>query len=440
MTSGTRYECDLCGESFESGAAKGGHMNKHTKRVPPTEKLLAIREVAAELDHTPTQSEMDEHGEISHYAVTDEFGTWNEGVRAAGLEPAQKGHHSDEEIRRAIRDVADRLGRVPSMDEMIEHGDCSVDAVSRAFGSWTEGVCAAGFQPASETRTPMRRVSHREIVMELRSLAEELGRAPCARDVNDYGSVSAQIVRERFESFDAAVRDAGLTPYHPKQENAWTKTELVRSLRRVACEQGAAPTVKEAETLDGCSPRAARRLFGTWNDALRAAGLTPRLRSRVPTEELLAEIESLAEKLGRPPRWADNRREGRFSVTTYQKRFGSWVKTLQAAGYDPKYASQEREWHGPTGDIEARYGGNWPRQRRRALERDDYRCQDERCSMTEAEHIDQYGYGLDVHHRKPLRTFHEGDEVDHERANRLDNLVTLCRPHHAEWEHEGRWE
>ena len=70
------------------------------------------------------------------------------------------------------------------------------------------------------------------------------------------------------------------------------------------------------------------------------------------------------------------------------------------------------------------YGPNWHEQRRRAIIRDQARCQD--CGMTMPESLEEFGAELTVHHETPLREFVDGDDLDHEAANRLENLVTLC--------------
>jgi 5-methylcytosine-specific restriction endonuclease McrA len=65
------------------------------------------------------------------------------------------------------------------------------------------------------------------------------------------------------------------------------------------------------------------------------------------------------------------------------------------------------------------YGGNWLTQRRRARERDGFRCQE--CGIDERE----YGQELSVHHIKPFVYFET-----YEDANHLDNLLSLCEPCH----------
>ena len=58
------------------------------------------------------------------------------------------------------------------------------------------------------------------------------------------------------------------------------------------------------------------------------------------------------------------------------------------------------------------YGSDWPRQRYRALERDNFTCRYEGCSETEKLH---------VHHIVKYRI---------SKNNNLDNLITLCEKHH----------
>lgn len=84
------------------------------------------------------------------------------------------------------------------------------------------------------------------------------------------------------------------------------------------------------------------------------------------------------------------------------------------------------------GGWEWYYGANWQEQRKKAIARDDHRCQD--CGKPEY----KMRRSPDVHHKKRIGWFRE--EYDNpewwQKANRLDNLVTLCQPCHKkrEWE------
>lgn len=54
--------------------------------------------------------------------------------------------------------------------------------------------------------------------------------------------------------------------------------------------------------------------------------------------------------------------------------------------------------------------------------------------MTEPEHLAEFGCKHSVHHITPIREFRDGGDLDHEAANNLENLITLCRSCHSEWE------
>lgn len=111
-------------------------------------------------------------------------------------------------------------------------------------------------------------------------------------------------------------------------------------------------------------------------------------------------------------------------------------------GCDPSVIERRLRWydislrHTSAGDGTGayKYGSNWRRQRRKALERADYSCQ--RCGITDAEHRGKHvdrtrgvGIGLDVHHRVSVRLFKRW-ALPFEDANRLSNLEVLCQSCH----------
>ncbi len=75
------------------------------------------------------------------------------------------------------------------------------------------------------------------------------------------------------------------------------------------------------------------------------------------------------------------------------------------------------------------YGPNWAQQRRRARERDGFRCRN--CGRPEPP-----GREHDVHHLRPFRIFdyRPGENANYLLANRLSNLITLCPECHPKVE------
>lgn len=74
------------------------------------------------------------------------------------------------------------------------------------------------------------------------------------------------------------------------------------------------------------------RRFGSWNKALEKAGLEIKCRINIGNDELFENLATVWKKLGKQPVYKDLDKAygiSKFSIGTYEKRFGSWNKTLQ---------------------------------------------------------------------------------------------------------------
>lgn len=73
------------------------------------------------------------------------------------------------------------------------------------------------------------------------------------------------------------------------------------------------------------------RRFGSWFNCLAKAALKPsRSRIGITDEELFEEIENIWVRLGKQPTYSQIRDISKYSVSTYENRFGGWRKTLEA--------------------------------------------------------------------------------------------------------------
>jgi hypothetical protein len=108
--------------------------------------------------------------------------------------------------------------------------------------------------------------------------------------------------------------------------------ELLAELRRVA-----ALVAPATVTIDRFNEHAAfhsttlSRRFGSWFRALDIAGLPRTRKLNISTEELFENLVRVWLKLGRQPKYQDLTREhSLFSAGTYENRFGTWRKALEA--------------------------------------------------------------------------------------------------------------
>ena len=73
------------------------------------------------------------------------------------------------------------------------------------------------------------------------------------------------------------------------------------------------------------------KIFGTWNKALQKAGLQVFRERDISKRQFLANIEEVWIKLGRQPLQSEMVRPlSKYHGGTYQRRFGTWRKALEA--------------------------------------------------------------------------------------------------------------
>jgi 5-methylcytosine-specific restriction endonuclease McrA len=120
--------------------------------VPDEELQADIRRVYAELGEPPSESQYDEHGEYSSSAVRRAFGKFTAGREAAGIpNPDMRGGQNRigrEDLLSELHRLADELDRVPRRTDMESEGAYAEGPYRREFGSWSEALITAGYEPA----------------------------------------------------------------------------------------------------------------------------------------------------------------------------------------------------------------------------------------------------------------------------------------------------
>jgi Homing endonuclease associated repeat len=124
----------------------------------------------------------------------------------AAFQAGIRKRYTDEQILEELTSSATRLGRSPTMREFAADPVTTVhpQTVIEHFGSWNEAKRKAGLVP--------RRFATREELLELlKSLGEELGRVPTARDIEEHRGrmPSKSLYWHTFGSLANALREAG---------------------------------------------------------------------------------------------------------------------------------------------------------------------------------------------------------------------------------------
>ena len=89
-------------------------------------------------------------------------------------------------------------------------------------------------------------------------------------------------------------------------------------------------TIAEYKENGKYHPTTITNKLGSWSKAMEAANLEIGRKVNIPEDELFKNIEDVWTKLGRQPRYDEMKRPlSQFSVSVYDKRFGSWRKALE---------------------------------------------------------------------------------------------------------------
>ena len=171
------------------------------RRYTDEEILEQLRASAARLGKSPTMREFgaDPETTVHPQTVIEHFGSWNAAKRRAGLMPRR--FATREELLGALRDLGERLGRVPGARDIDANRGLvpSKSLYWHTFGSLTRALREAGFDvPVGEERLE-------RAVEQGTALARRLGRLPRFADWAEARKADPQLLTEWqvYRMFDA---------------------------------------------------------------------------------------------------------------------------------------------------------------------------------------------------------------------------------------------
>ncbi len=300
-----------------------------------------LRADARRLGRSPTRDEWRERtpGAPGDGAVVSHFGSWNAALRAAGLKPTHdRRRWTREQVLTALRADAERQGRTPTSKQWERRPATrpGYNAVRKHFGSWNAAIEAAGLVPEDPKWT-------RDTVLHaLRELERELGRQPTSGDL----PLRQMVIKRTLGSWAAACDELGWKTRTRRSsepaggERSVSDQELLDVLGAAFAELGTISRARYDAISSGHgwpSARVIGRRFGSWNAAVRAAGLTPNTVEHWTREMILDALRTLERELGRQPTYDDLRHppSGYPGGHIVSRRLGSWAAACDELGWTP---------------------------------------------------------------------------------------------------------
>jgi hypothetical protein len=267
----------------------------------------------------------------------------------------------------------------------------------------------------------------KELYREMKRVDEKVDGPVTQRNIREYGKYSPYQYKKYLGGFNEAKKKFG---FEIDTHQNISEQKLIDEMQRLQREVDGMVTTKDMTEKGKYASNTYKRTFGTWSEAKRKARLKTQ---KIDKQELLDELERIADKLGRSPKIRDVKREGKYSVDTYQARFGSFneakeklgLETLTVAPGDEHYewSGGNENYCGPSSYVE--------KQKAKVRERDNHKCRV--CGFSHEDRKD------DVHHIKPKSKFGDLSEPENYKPlNDTENMITLC--YHCHKQYEGRFQ
>ncbi len=168
----------------------------------------------------------------------------------------------DERAQAVLDELHRRAAAGHPLNSGANRGDWLYAAAVRFFGSWSAAVDAAGFDPDAVRQAGL---SSDETLRRIRRLAEAEGDGLRSRN----HSLVASGAMRHFGGWEAALAAAGCKP---RERFKWTPVTVIAAIQAEVANGLPVNSVAVARRY-GALYLAGRRRFGTWAEALTAAGL-----------------------------------------------------------------------------------------------------------------------------------------------------------------------
>jgi hypothetical protein len=212
-----------------------------------------------------------------------------------------------------------------------------VTASYRYFGTYRRAVEAAGIKYTDVRVRPQKIWNKRRIISELKRLKRDR-RGLWARSVRLTHPYLPRVAREAFGSYRSAARAAGIdaAATWPPPYRRWSAQNVIDELKRLGARNAKALAPTAMREKKSYLVRVAARRFGSYRKAVEAAGFDYLTIGRVHARPMAAhEVIAQLQALqerGKDLRYSVVDRARPRLLNAARRRFGSYEKAMQTAG------------------------------------------------------------------------------------------------------------
>lgn len=173
------------------------------------------------------------------------------------------------------------------------------------------------------------------LIIALQLKASALGHTPSKAECDQDDSMPSTYMYMRiFGSWNNAIQEAGLIAYKHVKPGTWTESRIITALQLKAQELGHKPRLYDIDQDESMpASETIKRVFGSWSEALNQAGFESNKVGKTEDSELIRLLQEKASEIGAtPPQRVVDQDPNMPCSSVYKRRFGSWNAAIKAAG------------------------------------------------------------------------------------------------------------
>jgi hypothetical protein len=239
-----------------------------------------------------------------------------------------------------------KKGEDLSYNRMARQHQGLLAAANYHFGSWGDAVDAAGVDYANEVRK-IPKWSDDRIIAAIRKAHKDGADLSWTSVTKDrrYSALAYAAIRDnQFGSWDEALAAAGVDPREVRRYEAWSEDKIVAKIKDRA--KAKKPLNSKAmQDEDSKLFNAALNYFGGWDKALEAAGIAPETvyKRRRWNTDIIKAEIKALNKAGEDLAAPNMRKNHSSLYSAACKYFGTWTAAREACGIKKNFHRHRRK-------------------------------------------------------------------------------------------------
>jgi hypothetical protein len=298
----------------------------HRKFNDENELIEMLRNLATKLGRTPRDTDIRKIKDFpSNKVFKDRFGSWNNALKIAGLKLNCNRDYTREQLIEEGKNFFIKNNRNPRWNEL----SYSNVIYKNYWSTWDEFLIECGLEITEKKRGFKTK---EEAIDFLKKVHYETGEIPTSNLLSEKYNTYSDWYYINFGTFNKALYEAGLVTI----EYTYSKEKLVEEslniLKELYENKGSSPTATEYDELVKNTAFLNRKALESnlnmkFGD-ICISYLGEANQYRKDNTQLLEELITLKEKLGRPPYIKELMENGLSSFTQYQRAFGKTFSEL----------------------------------------------------------------------------------------------------------------